>query len=117
MRYLLVSLLLFLLSTCQDPLVSRLPPPVAVRSDSLKKPSPISADSLKHEMTGEIDMFIKGGFYFGEDLRDRVCDMFINEKVDTPWVEATINKAFRRRLVSRCPGPPKRISIVSVRHS
>lgn len=56
-------------------------------------------------MTEEIDRIIKSGFYDSTVLTDRVCDMFYNEKVDTPWVRETVNHSYCKRIIQQASWP------------
>jgi len=62
-------------------------------------------DSLKKEMTEELDHFIKSGFYDSVEVIENMCDMFYKEKIDTPWLAGVAMRAYRRREAEQASWP------------
>lgn len=69
--------------------------------DTTATTSARTPDSLKKEMTEEINRFVKFGFYDSADLIERIGDMFYNEKIDTGWLAGTIGRAYRKELADQ----------------
>jgi len=62
-------------------------------------------DSLASEMTEDIRNLVNSGFYDSARLVDDICDMFYKEKIDTPWVRATVSSACRKKLAEQASWP------------
>jgi hypothetical protein len=61
----------------------------------------ISPDSLKSEISEEIDTYIKGGFYDKEETFQNIQEVFGYQTLDTNWIKEEIDSQYSRRLAEQ----------------
>ena len=90
MRLYIIILSGICIISCNRPAQQQGATTVARKADTTVHKMP---DSLKNDITHEIKLDVKTGFYSAEETFDFVEDVF-GDTLDVPWVKKQINKAF-----------------------
>lgn len=98
MRLILTGLILVFLLSCNGSDVKKTQVQLSSRTDTI---SYSSIDSLKLEISNEINAFVKSGFFNKKEILENFLEMFYNETLDTAWVKQEVYSQYEQRLAEQ----------------